>query len=144
MCSINISGFTTNRINCKVSGNKITIVQGFTFLATTAMTDADTMVPPIIQFTIPALVNPRTSGITAAFGLQIFSELNKEIYTWDPKKAVTVNAGSAEGALVGPAVRMKTAATPQKVVIERGSQRNGVVTDFNFTVVTTNFLIEGD
>jgi hypothetical protein len=61
---------------------------------------------------MPALVNPRTTGITGAFGLQVFSELNKEIYTWDSKKLITVNAGSAEGALAGPAVKMKTAATP--------------------------------
>lgn len=53
-CTYDIDGFTTTRINCKVNGNKITINSGFTFLATTIMTDDDdSMVPPVIEFTLP-------------------------------------------------------------------------------------------
>lgn len=39
---------------------------------------------------------------------------------------------------------MSTAATPQFVSIKRGSDANGVVNAYNFTVRTTNSLYDGD
>jgi hypothetical protein len=73
-CSYNIDQFTFSRINCKVNGNVITINSGFTSQPTTVMTDNDTMDPPILLFSLPQFWNPRSTGITDAFALSIYSE----------------------------------------------------------------------
>ena len=52
-CSYDLVGFTRDRINCKVNGNKITISTGFRYAATTNMVVQDLMVPPTISFRIP-------------------------------------------------------------------------------------------
>jgi hypothetical protein len=39
---------------------------------------------------------------------------------------------------------MKIPATPQSIKIDRGSTQNGIVTDYNFTIIATNYLQEGD
>lgn len=83
-------------------------------------------------------------GVSGAFGLSVFSELNDETYTWDPEYYVTVNGAFDDDVSQGPAVQMKTPARPQSIVIDRNSKQNGAVTDYNFTITTTNYLVEGD
>lgn len=104
MCTYDIDGFTTQRINCKVNGNLIIISSGFSFEDSTTMTDDDSMDPPVLTFSLPQFWNPRTMDISGAFGLSIFTELNKEIYTWDPTYAVTVNGKSSTSVSEGPCV----------------------------------------
>lgn len=68
-CSYNMSGFTNNQIRCKVSGNVITITNGFPDRGTEAMSAATKaeMVPPVLKFTLPEFYNPRIMTYTGAF-----------------------------------------------------------------------------
>lgn len=44
----------------------------------------------------------------------------------------------------GPAVQMNLPAKPKSIIINRDSKKNGVVTDWEFAVVPTNFMSHGD
>lgn len=143
-CNYNLVGFTASRINCKVNGSVITIRSGFTYEVTTEMTDNDSMVPPTLEFSLPQFWNPRTMDNTGAFGLSIYSVSNEEIYSWNTTYALTVNGATSTAITAGPAVKMSRAATPQAISLSQASKQNGAITDYNFTVQTTNYLIEGD
>ena len=114
--------------------------------ATTTMTLDDKMVTPTLEFTLPQFLNPRTVEVTEAFGLSIYSSDRTEIYTWDNTYALTKNGETVtDGSITeGPTIELSVAATPQDVKIDPVSTINGAVTDYAFTVTTTNSLIEGD
>ena len=41
------------------------------------MITSNTMTPPIIKFSLPQFSNPRTMGVSDAFGLSVFSSSNE-------------------------------------------------------------------
>lgn len=97
-----------------------------------------------MKFTLPSFWNPRTMGATSAFDLKVYSSSDDEIYTWNNTYSITVNALTSSAVTSGPSIQMSEPATPQSVRFTRGSTRNGDITDYNFTVVPTNYLVEGD
>lgn len=112
------------------------------------MTDDDDFIPPIFTFSLPQFRNPRTVSTSGVFDLTIYDSSGDELYTWnqtDPDYSLTVNGYNVgEQISAGPVVQMSTAATPKLVQITRGSEQNGNVTWYEFTVQTTNYLVEGD
>ena len=78
----------------------------------------DSMVPPVLSFSLPQFKNPRTMDYTGQFGITIYSASNQEIYTWDPTAAITVNGVTSTAVTSGPVIRMSTAASPQAITVE--------------------------
>lgn len=155
-CSYNTSGFTNYRISCKATGNKITIDGGFKFNGTWNMTNQysldrenNYMVPPTFYFKLPGLWNPRMLGPVGPFNVTIYDKRDKDeiIYLWhwsNRTHSKTVNNITSYTIEKGPCVQMFEPAVPQSININRGSYQNGAVTQYNFTIVTTNYLTEGD
>ena len=111
-CSYNLTGFTSGRINCKVSGNVITINSGFQYAATSAMSSSNRIVPPIITFSLPYFWNPRSSSTSNPFGLTIYSGAGVKLYAWNNTFAPSINGQSSASVSTGPVVKMLVAAVP--------------------------------
>jgi hypothetical protein len=58
------------------------------------------------------------------------NEFDKPYYTWQQE--------------YGPNVTMSGAAEPRLFAYERSSKQNGAMADYNFTVITMNYLQDGD
>jgi hypothetical protein len=133
-------------LNCKLRGKVIEIKDGFKRGGTNNMAIRDLMIPPTISFTLPQFWNSRTMETTGAFNISISlpGDEYKPMYRWNVSLAPTVNGYNSSKVDKGPAVQMLFAATPQRVLVKRGSEANGAITDYEFTVQPTNYLVEGD
>jgi hypothetical protein len=108
-CDYNVVGFATNseKINCKVNGNRITVSNGFRFKDSTAMTDDDDFIPPTFKFTLPQFRNPRTVGYSGVFEIAIYDSKDDLLYSWDSTNttyALTVNGGASYKIAAGPVI----------------------------------------
>lgn len=114
-CGSVLSGFSYTKIYCKVSKDQtqVTIMQGFT----NANSAGD---PPTLIFSIPALMNPRSTQTTAPFNITIFDANDLALYYYN----VTTT----------PTVTMTGATSPKYIKYSRLSQMNGALTSYTWTI----------
>jgi len=97
-CGTPLVDFTNYRVACRVTGQEVKITKGFDYAGTTNMTDISdgSIAPPIIEFTIPYLRNPRTSvDATGAFNVTIYNNANEITYLWNSTDSPTVSMSGA-------------------------------------------------
>lgn len=119
------NGFAYNYIQCRYDSDKntITVRNGF-------KTDSSAADPPILQWAIPGMTNPRAVMTTGTFNVTIYDESNKVLYFWN---------------LTGtPTVTMSEFRTPDSINYTRSTEVNGQMSNYSWRIVASNYLTEGD
>lgn len=98
---------------------------------TTTTTGNDQSVrAPYLAFDLTGFINPRSTEMSLPWSVSIQDQSSRDYYSWQ----VTTR----------PTVAMSGTATARSFEYKRDSPINGALTNYNFTVVTMNYLEDGD
>lgn len=93
------------------------------------MTDSDGWDnPPDLYITLDHFRNPRLPTATSPWNVTIYNKTDEMQYSWN------------ETSPTGPTTRIGGTAVPSRFVTERLSKSNGNITDYEFTIETTNYV----
>lgn len=120
-----ITGFAFYYLQCRYdeNTNKVQILNGF-------KTNSSKEDPPILQWAIPGISNPRALITTGVFNVSIYDRSKKLLYYYN----ITDE----------PTVSMTAYRTPNSINYTRTTSENGKRSDYIWRIVASNYLTEGD
>jgi hypothetical protein len=118
------SGFPYSYLQCNYDAdkNQVKIMNGF-------KTGASAEDPPMLQWSIPGISNPRSVITTGTFNVTIYDRSGKVLY---------INNETS------PAVTMESYQTPNSITYTRTSYVNGEPSNYTWRVLASNYLQAGD